>query len=260
MREWNAATYHRISDPLFDLGMIVLGRLELTGNETVLDLGCGTGRLTREVAARVPRGRVLGLDRSTNMVRAARSYLQDASGARIDVVLADALAVPLRESVDAVFTTATLHWVLDHPRVFANIHDALKAGGQFVAQCGGGPNITRLRQRADAVMQEPAFASARERFRSPWNFADADMTATRLAAAGFVDVRTWIERAPIIQRDAASFAEFIRNVVCGPYLAAMTDDPQRDLFVERLTKAAAGDDPPFELDYWRLNIAARRPA
>jgi trans-aconitate 2-methyltransferase len=259
MREWNAATYHRISDPLFDLGMAVLARLELAGDETVLDLGCGTGRLTREVAARVPRGRVLGLDRSTNMVSMARTYLEQVAGAPIDLLLADALALPLRGSVDAVFSTATLHWVLDHPRLFANIHDALKPGGQFVAQCGGGPNIARLRQRVDAVMQEPVFAPARARFQFPWNFANAETTASRLEAAGFVDVKTYVESAPIVQRDADAFGEFIRNVVCGPYLAAMTDEAQRDLFVERLTAAAERDDPPFELDYWRLNMSARMP-
>jgi trans-aconitate 2-methyltransferase len=259
MREWNAATYHRISDPLFDLGMIVLGRLELAGDETVLDLGCGTGRLTKEVAARVPRGRVLGLDRSTNMVGTARSYLTEAAGAPVVLLLADALALPLKQSVDAVFSTATLHWVLDHPRAFANIHDALKPGGRFVAQCGGGPNIARVRQRADAILQEPSFASVRGRFQFPWNFADAEMTASRLLDAGFVEVKTFVESAPIIQRDAAAFDEYIRNVICGPYLAAMTDDAQRDLFVERLTKEAADDDPPFELDYWRLNMMARRP-
>src|SRR5215468_2464038 len=133
MREWNATTYHRISDPLFDLGMAVLARLELTGDETVVDLGCGTGRLTREVAVRVPRGRVVGLDRSINMVTTAREYLAGGTGAPVDLVLGDALALPLRESVDAVFSTATLHWVLDHPRLFAGIYEALKPGGRFVA-------------------------------------------------------------------------------------------------------------------------------
>jgi len=269
VREWNAGTYHRISDPLYDLGLAVLARLPLNGGETVVDLGCGTGRLTKELAARLPRGRVLALDRSANMLAVAGPYLamnagRDISargtwaGAHVSLVRADASALPLERSVDAIFSTATLHWVLDHPRLFGSIHAALKPGGRFVAQCGGGPNVERLRGRVASLLQEEGFSSARERFRNPWNFADAETTATRLRDAGFIEVQTSIESTPIVQRDADAFREFIRHVVCGPYLAAMSDDAQRSLFVERLTMLAAADDPPFELDYWRLNMAARR--
>jgi len=267
VREWNAGTYHRISDPLYDLGLAVLARLPLSGDETVVDLGCGTGRLTKELADRLPRGRVLALDRSENMLAVAGPYLgmhagrdlsSPATVAHVWLVRAEASLLPLERSVDAIFSTATLHWVLDHPRLFASIHAALKPGGRFVAQCGGGPNVERLRGRVGRVLQEERFSTARERFRNPWNFADAETTATRLRDAGFVEVETSIESTPIVQRDAAAFREFIRHVVCGPYLAAMSDDAERSLFVERLTALAAADDPPFELDYWRLNMAGRR--
>jgi trans-aconitate 2-methyltransferase len=180
------------------------------------------------------------------------------AGTRVWLVRADASALPLERSIDAIFSTATLHWVLDHPRLFGSIHAALKPGGRFVAQCGGGPNVARLRGRAARLLQEEGFSSAREAFRDPWNFADAETTAARLRDAGFVDVETSVESTPIVQRDADAFREFVRHVVCGPYLAAMPDDSQRALFVERLTALAAGDDPPYELDYWRLNMAARR--
>jgi trans-aconitate 2-methyltransferase len=258
MREWNAATYHRISNPLFDLGLAVLARVPLAGDEVAVDLGCGTGRLTRELAGRVPRGRVIGIDRSTNMLEQARVHLGGRSAAPIRLVLADAASLPLHRSVDAVFSTATLHWVPDHPRLFASIYDALRPGGRFVAQCGGGPNIARLRQRIDVLMAQPMFAAARSRFRFPWTFADVDTTAVRLREAGFVDGHTSLEPAPIAQRDADAYREFIRNIVCGPYLLAMASDEERTYFVERLTEAAADDDPPFELDYWRLNMAGRR--
>src|SRR5438128_160634 len=128
MREWNAGTYHRISDPLYDLGLAVLARLPLAGDETVVDLGCGTARLTKELADRLPRGRVLALDRSANMLAVAGPYLADvavmnvgravlapanAAAAHVWLVRADASDLPLARSVDAIFSTATLHWVLD---------------------------------------------------------------------------------------------------------------------------------------------------
>src|SRR5690349_10108566 len=116
MREWNAATYHRISTPLFDLGLAVLARVPLAGDEFAVDLGCGTGRLTRELAGRVPRGRVLGIDRSANMLTQAKGFLAGRPGVPIRLLLANALALPLHRSVDVIFSTATLHWVPDHPR------------------------------------------------------------------------------------------------------------------------------------------------
>jgi SAM-dependent methyltransferase len=91
MREWNAETYHRVSTPQFDWGTVVLSRLPLEGNECVLDVGCGTGRLTERVLARLPRGRVVGIDQSSNMVRVAREYLQP-HGDRIHLLVADASA------------------------------------------------------------------------------------------------------------------------------------------------------------------------
>ena len=121
MREWNAETYHRVSNPQFDWGMVVLARLPLDGGECVLDVGCGTGRLTEQLLARLPLGRVIGIDQSTNMVSVAREYLKR-HGDRLQLLVADAAALPIREEADAVFSTATFHWVLDHPRLFRSLH------------------------------------------------------------------------------------------------------------------------------------------
>jgi trans-aconitate 2-methyltransferase len=136
MREWNAETYHRVSNPQFDWGTVVLARLPLDGGECVLDVGCGTGRLTEQLLTRLPHGRVIGIDQSANMVRVARDYLKP-QGPRMQLLVADAVALPLEAHADAVFSTATFHWVLDHPRLFRSLHDALKPGGRLVAQCGG---------------------------------------------------------------------------------------------------------------------------
>ncbi len=141
-RDWDAATYHRISEPQVTWGRRVLDRLPLRGDETVLDAGCGTGRLTAELLERLPRGRVLALDNSPAMLAAAREYLAPRFGDRVSFVLADLQELadrPLPEPVDAIFSTAAFHWVLDHPRLFRGLYRALRPGGRLVAQCGGGP-------------------------------------------------------------------------------------------------------------------------
>jgi trans-aconitate methyltransferase len=259
MREWNADSYHQVSTPQFGWGVRVLDRLPLTGHERVLDVVCGSGRLTEKLAERLPDGYVIAVDVSANMLARAREHLMPHYAERVSLVLADAAALPVEGWADAVFSTATLHWVPDHPRLFRSIYRALAPGGRLVAQCGGGPNIARLHGRADALMHEPLFAPFFEDWREPWEFSDTDTTTARLAAAGFVDVETSLEAAPASMPDAEAYTAFITTVICRPYLACLQDESLRGAFLARLTEQAAKDDPPFELDYWRLNMSARRP-
>jgi trans-aconitate methyltransferase len=258
MREWNAEAYHRVSDPQLQWGLAVLARLPLRGDELALDVGCGTGRLTEHLLERLPSGRVIATDLSSNMLDIARAYLQPRFAGRVAFARADAAALPIAGRANAIFSTATFHWVLDHPALFRSLYVALAPGGRLVAQCGGGANIQRVHDRCVLLMQQPAFAPHYEAWRDPWEFADAATTAQRLEAAGFQAIHTWLESTPVVQRDAASYREFVTNVVCRHHLAPL---PQalRDEFMTTLTGQAAGDDPAFELDYWRLNIDARKP-
>jgi trans-aconitate methyltransferase len=260
MREWNAEAYHRVSDPQLRWGLAVLDRLPLAGGERVLDVGCGTGRLTAHLLERLPRGRALAVDLSLNMLRGAREFLVPRFGSRVLFARADAAALPFDRSVDALFSTATFHWVLDHTSLFRSVHAALRPGGRLVAQCGGGPNIRRVHDRCDALMREPAFVAHFRTWREPWTFADAQTTAARLRAAGFVNVHTSLEPAAVVLAGAAAYRDFVANVVCRPHLAHLHDTALRDRFMDALTALAAADPVPFELDYWRLNLAGERPA
>src|SRR4029434_5482683 len=184
MREWNANSYHQVSTPQFDWGTAVLERLPLAGDELVLDVGCGTGRLTEKLLERLPHGHVVGIDVSRNMLQVAHEFLRPRFGPRIQLVLADASDLPVSGAADAVFSTATFHWVRDHPRLFRGLYRALKPGGRVVAQCGGGPNIARLHDRAAVLMHEPPFAAHFTTWQEPWEFADAATAARRLEETG----------------------------------------------------------------------------
>lgn len=260
MREWNANSYHQVSTPQFDWGTAVLERLPLDGDELVIDVGCGTGRLTEKLLERLPRGRVIGIDLSSNMLQVARDVLRPRFLDQIHLVLADAAHLPAIGKADAIFSTATFHWVRDHRQLFKSLYAALKPGGCVVAQCGGGANIARLHDRATALMQEPRFAPYFTAWQDPWEFADTGTTNRRLEEAGFTEIRTSVVPAPIVQPDATAFQTFITTVICRPHLAHLPDPSLQEAFVQDLTKQASADSPPFELDYWRLNIEARRPA
>ena len=259
MREWNAESYHQISNPMFAMAMPVLKRLTLRGDEQVLDIGCGSGLVTEKLLERLPSGRVIAVDISMNMLTTARDHLRSMHGHHVSFLLADAAALPLVEAADAVFSTASFHWVPDHPALFDSLFHALRPGGRLVAQCGGGANIQRLHDRAAMLMQQPQFAPFFESWRDPWEFADADTTRRRLEAAGFTSVATSVEPAPVIHADAEAFGTYLTNIICRHHLAYLPDRAMQQQFVDELTKLAATDPVPYELDYWRLNMDATRP-
>jgi len=246
-RGWDAASYDRVGAPMTAMATRVLDRLPLTGNETVLDAGCGTGRVTELLIERLPEGRVLAVDADPDMVRVARKNLGD----RAEVLRVDLLQLQLDQPVDAVFSSATFHWVLDHPLLFARLYDALRPGGLLVAQCGGRGNIADLRRAADDVAQERAFSSWFQEWEPSWLYAGPEETADRLSAAGFVDVRTWLAPEPVVPDDPV---EYLTTVTLGPHVQRLPE-AQRQGFVEAVIERLPS---PLNVDYVRLNLDARR--
>jgi trans-aconitate 2-methyltransferase len=257
-REWNAAEYHRLSAPQFQWGQRVLSKLRLREDECLLDAGCGSGRLTRLLLESVPRGRVFGVDLSRNMLRHAQQELRPDFGGQIGLVNADLSALPFLESFDGIFSTASFHWVKDHDVLFRNLFAALRPGGWLHAQCGGGSNLLRLRQRVSELALAPEFSKWLGDFSEPWFFADAEGTAERLRDAGFRDVETGVEAAPVAVPTSEEFQEYLRTFVLHRHLELLPSEALRGAFVLRLAEDAAQDDPAWTLDYWRLNLQARK--
>jgi len=260
IREWNATSYHRVANPHVDWGNAVLERLPLRGDETVIDAGCGTGRLTELVLERLPRGKVIAIDQSRNMLDAARDYLEPRFGNRVSYVQADLLSIPFEREADGIFSTATLHWVMDHPALFARFYAALKPGGWLIAQCGGGSNIAAVANRALSVLRREPWAELVGPWDGPWNFAGARDTVARLGSAGFMHPTAELIHAPVVMADEAAYREFLSTVVLGTHLERIPDDALRDAFVDEMVDAGSTDDPAWSLDYWRLNLQAQRPA
>jgi trans-aconitate methyltransferase len=229
------------------------------GDERVIDAGCGSGRLTGELMALIPRGRLVAIDRSWNMLLTARANLRPAFGDRIAFAQIDLRRMPFVEWADLVFSTATFHWIRDHPALFSEIFRALGRGGRLFAQCGGGPNLADAHRLAEEVMKEGPFAKHFEDWRGVWEFASPETTALRLRDAGFVDVQTSLEPAPTTLADEASYRIFVRTVIYNPHLARLPDGALRERFLDAVTARAASQSPAFTLDYWRLNMEGVRP-
>jgi trans-aconitate 2-methyltransferase len=242
--EWNATQYDRVADPQTRWGAEVLERLPLAGDETVLDAGCGTGRVTELLLARLPRGRAVALDASAGMLAEARERLAR-FGDQVTYVQADlGRPLPIAAQVDAVLSTATFHWVMDHDALFSNLAAVLRPGGWLVAQCGGFGNVATLLRVAREV--HPGFSRQH-------NFQTPEATAARLDASGFDHIETWLSEAPTPFDPGAPFESFLETVCLRTFLGELAPG-EREPFV----KAVAARMPAPVLDYVRLNITARR--
>ena len=247
-RDWDAATYQRLSAPMTAMGTDVLDRLPLVGDETVLDAGCGTGGVTRLLLERLPRGHVIAVDGSASMVARAREELPPGA----DVREADLLGLELGEPVDAILSTATFHWILDHPRLFARLHAALKPGGRLVAQCGGHGNVAAVKQAGLDTAREEPFAAHLAGWTTDWQFATPEETAARLRAAGFADVWCWLSRVDVDPGDPDSY---LRAICLGSFLERLP----AELHAPFVARARERLETPLVIHYVRLNILARRP-
>jgi trans-aconitate 2-methyltransferase len=241
--EWDAHTYDRISDPMARWGSAVVERLRLMGSESVLDAGCGTGRVTEMLLDRLPRGEVVALDASLEMLSEAKRRLAPYEG-RVAFVLADlAQPLPLDRPVDAVLSTATFHWVHDHDALFANLAAVLRAGGQLEAQCGGAGNIASVQTvlaalgcRTDDVY-----------------FATPEETERRLTTAGFEDAHVWLHPELTPLPPGPELETYLATIVLRAHVAHMGES-ERAAFVSEV----AARLPRHEVDYVRLNISATR--
>ncbi len=244
-RDWDAASYQRVSVPHEEWARAILSRLGLRGEETVLDAGCGSGRVTAILLNELPEGRVIAVDGSPSMVEKVREVLRPQD----EALVSDLTALELDRPVDAVFSSAVFHWIADHDLLFRRLRAALKPGGRFAAQCGGAGNIADFRERTAEIASCEPYSPFLGDFREPWNYADVAETETRLEQAGFGEVRCWLQPWEIVPPQPA---EFLRTVCLGPYMDLLPSE-LGDRFV---TELLADEPSPFRMRYVRLNIEA----
>jgi trans-aconitate 2-methyltransferase len=254
--KWNAAAYDIVSTVQERWGLAVIEGLPLNGDETVLDAGCGSGRVTAHLLEKVPNGYLFGVDKSQAMIDQASAKLS-ACADRSQFICSDLCEVTLSKKVDVVFSNAVFHWVPDHQRLFDHLGSLMRSGGTFRTQCGGKGNLAEAKRIADTVRELLEYRSYFRTWEYPTNYAGAEETADRMIAAGFTRVYTDLTEAPTDFDSRDSFTAFVQNVVLLPYLSRLPDEETKQAFltkyVDEIAKAFSGR---YWLDYVRLNIRA----
>lgn len=251
-RDWNGRSYDRISTFMEGLGREVLDRLPLAGDETVLDAGCGTGRVTQALIERLPRGRVIGVDGSADMIRVAAERLP--AGTELLVQDLTRLDLGPGRAVDAILSTATFHWIADHDALFAALRGALRPGGRLAAQCGGAGNVTRVYAAARTVGDRPPYAAQLAGWAGPWNFSTPADAERRLRAAGFTEVTVGLVERPVQPEEPL---EYLATIVLGSHLERLPPALRQPYVADvAALLAAEGAGGRVTIDYVRLNLDA----
>ncbi len=247
--DWDAGAYARVAIPQRLWSTAVLDRLKLSGDETVLDAGCGSGEVTEALLAKLPDGRVIAVDGSPSMVEQTRARLP---ADRVEVICRDLTELGLDAVADHAFSNAVFHWIHDHDRLFAGLFRAIRPGGQLVAQCGGEGNVAEMVAALETVMAEEPWRDQLVGFGAMWNFAGTEETRARLEAAGFTEVECSLEEQVARPKEPQAFVE---ASVLAPVRARLSPE-SFDAFSDRMMDAMGR---PETFQYVRLNIKARRP-
>lgn len=261
MYRWNPADYHQHSTMQAQFAHDLMSRLSLRGDERVLDIGCGDGKISAALAERVPHGVVVGVDISPEMIRFAQENFPATRHPNLAFRVADASCLPFTNEFDWVVSFAALHWIHDHRPVLAGSARALRPSGRALMQFGGQGNGGPLFDLAQQIVQTPRWREYFAGFRFPWQFHSAEAYEPLVREAGLVS-----ERIELLLREAKhqgreGFAGWLRTTWM-PFLQHLPDEVWDEFIADVIDRYLAVC--PMEADgivrvpMMRLEVEARK--
>jgi trans-aconitate 2-methyltransferase len=181
---WNPEDYARHSDAQLKWAQELRSRLDLQGNESLLDIGCGDGKITADFAKAIPLGQAIGIDSSPDMVEYAAQNYPATQYPNLQFMQMDAQAIAFGKAFDIVFSNATLHWVLDHFAVLTAVSQILKPGGRLMISCGGQGNAAGIIAAFAEVIQQQDWRSCFATFQPPYTFHGVEVYQSWLLGVG----------------------------------------------------------------------------
>ncbi|HJT46580.1 MAG TPA: methyltransferase domain-containing protein [Nitrososphaeraceae archaeon] len=270
---WDARTYDQVSRLVqYKWGQHVIKWRKWLGNEVVMDAGCGSGLLTKELAKQVPRGKIYAVDLDSNMIKQAKNNLK--SFDNVEIIQSSFTDVKLPTQVDVIFSNSALHWVLDHRKAFQNFWEMLKpmkdSDSQLLVQCGGYGNLQQTITVLERIAYSDSFKSYFADWKQPWYFAKPEDTSKLLREIGYVNTKVYYSDDVVILPNQQIYSKFVKTVVMKPYLDHLSShnadydtDKLKDvflgLFLDEVENYSGGKlNKSWSLDFVRLNIIAHK--
>ncbi|MDI6794228.1 MAG: methyltransferase domain-containing protein [bacterium] len=257
IHEFDGKKYEKASTHQREWGAKLIAELGLRGTESVLDLGCGDGGLTTQIAELVPQGKVVGIDASQGMIDAARpKKRRNLSFRRADINDLDFV-----ERFDIVFSNATLHWVKDHKRLLQNVYRALRAGGRLRFNFAGTGNCSNFFNVIREAIAQEQFSSAFATFEWPWYMPPVDEYSTLAESSGLHNVRVWNENADRYFPDEESMIRWIDQPSLVPFLTHVANrnkEAFRDFVIRRMIEETKQEDSRCFETFRRINVSASK--
>lgn len=281
---WDARTYDQVSYLVqYKWGQQVLEWRKWRGNEIVMDAGCGSGLLTKQLAKKVPRGKVYAVDIDSNMIKQARNNLQLFDN--VEIMQSSFTDIRLPQKLDVVFSNSALHWLQDHRKAFRIFWEMLKpthindkntantsnntgniSSSQLLIQCGGYGNLQQIITLLERITHLDQFKAYFTKWKQTWYFANPDDTNKLLEEIGYINTRVYSNSDCIILPNRHMYSRFVKTVVAKPYLERLSPDNGDklktaflELFLDEVKKHSNKSKTRWFLDFVRLNIVASRP-
>ncbi len=256
--EFSGAKYDKASGHQQQWGERLLAELSLDGGEHILDLGCGNGRLSADLAALVPQGRVTAIDTSRGMLEFAR---ENYAAANLSFEAGDIAGINYTESFDLVFSNAALHWVPGHSELLHRVFKALRPGGKVRFNFAASGNCTNFFREVRAVMRFPEFSRYFADFSWPWYMPEVSEYQELLAAGEFKKFKVWGENADHYFSDAAAITGWVEQPSLVPFMGFLPADIKenfRDIVVQRVIEATQQVDGRCFENFRRINMLAEK--
>ncbi|WP_372995208.1 class I SAM-dependent methyltransferase [Lutispora sp.] len=239
--DWDANDYNKNSSMQYTLANELIPKLGLKGNERVLDVGCGDGKITAEIAKLLPDGSIVGIDISEDMINFSKKNFASQGIKNIDFIVDDATKMDFYDEFDLIVSFTCLHWIEDHVAVLNNVRKALKNSGRLFMQCGGKGNMPHLIEALLNIASKDKWSKYFENFNFPWFFYGIDEYNTWLEQIGLIKKRVELVPKDIVHKGKEGLMGWIRTTWM-PYTSRVPKELQSN-FIEEIVDLYMMDNP-----------------
>lgn len=263
MPQWDAEDYHRSSSQQKKWALELLVKLKLKGNERVLDVGCGDGKITAVISQHVSHGSVLGMDNSESMIAFAQKNFPQSTFPNLSFQVCDAEKLFFNNEFDVIVSFSALHWMHNHKAVLRGMHASLKSHGIILLSFGGKGNVEGVEEAAKKIISQQSWRDYFKKFNFPWKFYSVEDYRKFLRDAGFNEKHLVLVPKDMTHTGKEGFKSWLRTTHSLPYAEKLPQNLHEN-FIEDVASAYVqlfpeDKDGFVHIKMVRLEVEAEKP-